>query len=669
MRVPPLIIRVRNRELNRETLLLAALTGVFVAILLSMTSGGFNARNFDSSGGYYQRLTSGFLSGHLYSLPEPARDLVRVTEQSGFPVNPETTRPFRGYGIHDAILWDRHLYYYWGPGPILFVTLPARLVSARPSESDIGRFCLACFPLFSLMLIRGLRKTFNFGLTRAAGLLAFLSFPFSATILASRIAIWESNVLFAAIAGYGFIIIVVLAGIERKAMRFSRLGKVTAIVLLSAATLTRPESALLVLFPIAISFMQTTGLLTQRLLSAVRSHLVFAGTALVCVLLLLIYNLLRFGSLFEFGISHQIGGDDHRNLLLSSIRYIPANLYQYLVRPLNFVREFPYLDFSRFFWSFDLGGTYRGTGNSVEPVAGLIFSIPAVLLLLGGLRRGLDEQTRPILRSAMLTSLMLLVFLGYALFAASQRYRLLTDLVVVVGLAVALSVNWRISRQTTLQFFLLMSSVVLALLAAAHGYGASLVGPVPNNSYVKTLSGIFAAVGTPRSSVNDVAGPRNQSDQIRECSIPSLSKSGEILRSHGSLEFASYYFSGEIDLPADGFRGSDPLVSFGPPGQADVLGISWDGHRVWLIHDHWGFPPRHSAALLLNPGNHQLTIGIGRLRMSTIIDGHILIDKAPSYGLTSPIAIGINAIGATTVSPSSRIGLRYASLQDTSCVK
>jgi hypothetical protein len=112
------------------------------------------------------------------------------------------------------------------------------------------------------------------------------------------------------------------------------------------------------------------------------------------------------------------------------------------------------------------------------------------------------------------------------------------------------------------------------------------------------------------------------------------------------LEISSFL----LTLPALRWQGYAPLWVRGPSKEADILGISWDGAYVELLHDHWGTAPQVSGPRFLTPDvSHRFDVVIDDGRLAVFVDGGLLLSSSvPTYP-EGEVSLGRNDIGASTV--------------------
>src|SRR5207248_1607821 len=89
----------------------------------------------------------------------------------------------------------------------------------------------------------------------------------------------------------------------------------------------------------------------------------------------------RFGSIFEFGQSYQLAGENIRTYPFRQLSYVPKGLYYYLLSPGRLLGEYPYLFLRKNTLNGDLlqHNVARNDYTS-EPVAGVLTNMPAAII-------------------------------------------------------------------------------------------------------------------------------------------------------------------------------------------------------------------------------------------------------------------------------------------------
>ncbi len=603
------------------------LTGLLIAfVLLSFSRGSFSADSADYKHGYYQRLATAFLHGDL-AIDEVVPPSLQANEN---PYNPEVSAPFRTYGIHDAVLFDNKFYYYWGPGPVIFTVVPAKLIGVNLTETDIGLGSVAV-----IAILLGLIIDLLFAKQKRKILLTIgLACNFPLAFLITRIAIWEAGVLYAA-AFATLAIYLTLRWINSD--QKSTYVLILASVAIGVAMMTRLETGILML-PILIVVLTASPNVKDRWSLILRSCV----APRFAVLGLILYNWLRFHDPLEFGVKYMIGGLDQTKIVFSSFDYLRFNLQQYFTHGWSFTEYFPFIKIQNVPLALNPQGRIPGS----EVVVGFfwthIWLLPFLLMVPRVFKQNLNSSRHKFGIGLIGASLIQFVFLSYAIFSSSERYAVMPSITAAVGVLVLISGVEKKTVVINTASLLAIPSAFLALLGASHGYYPDLV---PNNFAVKFFSWTLSPFGAPNTGT-PVSGLLEQDRCIPDVSIGSSSLS------IGRQETSSIYHRLELTLPVQGPEGFSPIASFGSKGASDVFGVSWDGKTARVLRDKWRQNPLLSENILLNPHVPHTMVITSNVSNSTslvFIDGFLVLSDLVGLPSMDPI-IGVNTLQASTVS-------------------
>ncbi len=365
-----------------------------------------------SSSSPYNQLADAFLHLHLWVARAPA-GLLNLAE----PYNP-AQRANLAAAYPDYALYGRNLYLTWGPAPVLVLLVPLHLLGFEPSASVIiAPFAIVGlgFALATLrVIIRQIGDVPQWACVLAALTIAFASvMPF---ILRFPLVYHE------AIAGaYCFamagIWLAVTAIVDRRAS-WRRLAVMSLCFGLAAGSRPTVGLAALLLVPVYLSLRAIRprrGLLLALLLPV--------G---VCVLLLAVYNQVRFGSPLEYGTRYQLGGNNGYVAHWGALSYLPPGLWGYLFAPPRFSALFPFLNIAipQLSYPLSLPAHYYPLS---EETGGLLAMTPIVVFLVAlpwmWRRRPelLGPLSAPLLAMAS-AGVLILLFLSYEFFATTERY-------------------------------------------------------------------------------------------------------------------------------------------------------------------------------------------------------------------------------------------------------
>ena len=353
---------------------LTCVIGVTLIVYVSIATHTFSRSPSRSFG--FDSLATAFLRGHGYIDKVPPRALREA--------HPPWDKCNIEHWHWDLLYFEGRYYLYWGPMPAL-VALVGKLLSggARIADSALVFFFAVGRLLCGAALIHQIhRRCFPSApfWTVGAGIMVFgLATPIP-NILA-RPYVYEVAIIAGQCFLVGGALLTFLALSKERKQRSQTLTLVSAAMLLGMALASRLTLGIgvsvLVLTTIIIVILKdrdTASYLTQYL----RPTLALSVPISATLLGLSIYNFTRFGSPFDLGIRYQLTTDPLR----TGIEYVPYNLVQYLLRPLNVLRHFPFVQPSA------SGQTYffsipENYFSYAEPVSGMIYATPLFLFAAG----------------------------------------------------------------------------------------------------------------------------------------------------------------------------------------------------------------------------------------------------------------------------------------------
>jgi hypothetical protein len=372
-------------------------------------------------GNYYNELATAFLHLHLSigAAPTGLTDLAN-------PYDPSQNAPFQTY--HDLSLYDGRFYVEWGPAPALVLLVPLHVLGLGASSSlTVALFAIAGLA-FALATLRVLLRRFDavplwMGILAGAVLVCSTTVP----VLLRRPAVYEEAIA----AGFCFVMAGVYIAVRTIARRRASLGSLALMSLcFGLAGGSRPPL-------IAMGFLIVPVYLALRRTTPVRPLLAaLAGPFVICVLLLLAYNFVRFGNLLQVGQSYQLAGYNPQDAHFGSAAYILPNLWFYGLSPPRPTILFPFLALTPPPLTYPLG---LPAGYATPEITGGLFTMTPLLLFafaLPWLYRRRPQSVRPLaapLLIAAAAGLFALLFLSYEFYSSTERYE--TDFVPVFLLA------------------------------------------------------------------------------------------------------------------------------------------------------------------------------------------------------------------------------------------
>jgi hypothetical protein len=243
---------------------------------------------------YYALLTDAFLAGQTSLLVQPPAELLALPN----PYDPTRNGEYR---LHDASLYHGKYYLYFGPTPALVLFLPFKVLTGShlPSSVAVALFCTGGFACSCglFFLVAKLEKWDIPAWLESAAVISVGAAP-GVIFLLTHPSFYEVAIA----AGYCFVMagfLLVAHSLGQHRPRVSSLAG--AGLCFGLAVGSRPDYALLATLMVV--------LVTLRLRSSMTLALAFAGTVVLCGVLLATYNYERFQNPFEFGMRYQLLAD------------------------------------------------------------------------------------------------------------------------------------------------------------------------------------------------------------------------------------------------------------------------------------------------------------------------------------------------------------------------
>ncbi|MBM3761888.1 MAG: hypothetical protein FJW36_16770 [Acidobacteria bacterium] len=253
-----------------------------------------------SPNGYYNYLARGWAEGHLYVpiAPDP-----RLLAQPN-PYDPNLPDEIK---IHDMVLYKGRYYLYHGAGPALAAFYPYKKLTGKDLPESI-----AVFFFVSIAFIANALTLLHLKPTTTPLQLAALGLANGIPFLLHRIFVYEVAIAFGQAT-----LSIATALLIRNQNRWG--GFVLGLVVLS-----RPH------------------LLLAAIFAKPRCWL----TVPIGLLIAAVYNQLRFGSPFEFGLRYLISGPGQQQPSFQ-VDWLLPSLYLFLLEPPTWLREFPFIAIPR----------------------------------------------------------------------------------------------------------------------------------------------------------------------------------------------------------------------------------------------------------------------------------------------------------------------------------
>jgi hypothetical protein len=413
---------------------------------------------------YYNMLSDGFLAGHLHLQVAADPGMLALPN----PYDPAVNQNL-ALGIHDLSLYHDKLYLYWGPTPALVLYMPFRLLGLGdlPDTTAIFLFAFVGF-CFSIACLRALAQRFapdapRWMLGAATVALAFSNaLPFTLR----RVAIYEIAIA----AGFclSFIALYLVITGLRDGVRLGRLG--TASLFVGLAVGARPTMIVWALGLVAVAAVLYRRTPDRRARAQIVG--VLLGPVAVVGILLILYNVARFGSPMDFGQKYQLAGYDPATREGNKLAYVPPGMWYYLLSRPHLTPGFPFIYLAPPPESYPFTAPVHYDG--VEFVGGLLPTAPFVLFALAApfVLRG---TARRVALGLIASGLLIIVMASFAIWGATMRYEV--DFASVLLIAAALGwVGWAARLSGLRRRLLTGGGVLLIAWGAACGVAFSMKG-------------------------------------------------------------------------------------------------------------------------------------------------------------------------------------------------
>lgn len=365
-------------------LVVAASVAIVALVLAWIVSAGWMTR-WPTYTTAYGMLADAFLHGQTSLRVRPAAGLLGLPD----PYDPNRNAPYRQQDmrLHDMSLYGGRYYMYWGPVPAI-LELPAVAWAGHPIGDQYLTFAMAMgvVAVSAALLLAARDRLFPESAppwTVGVGILvAGLAMPIP--FLMARAAMYEAAIL----AGQFFLLGGIYATFTTVQPDGRPAGKARAALAGICWGLAVGSRASLAPAVVALASLAGWRLCRRRRCPSARrglpinlTRLAFLAVPLIVAATLLgYYNYTRFGSWREFGQRYQLAGYNLRQSSdhLFSLANVPAALYAYLLKPLDWWINFPFVHTISGIRSFPrwvrLPPDYEGR----EPTAGILWCLPVL---------------------------------------------------------------------------------------------------------------------------------------------------------------------------------------------------------------------------------------------------------------------------------------------------
>ncbi len=288
--------------------------------------------SWSAADNYYNLLVQGFRGGQLNLKIGVPPGLAQLAD----PYDPSAHA--RYLEVSDMSYYKGKLYLYFGLSPALVLFWPYVALTGRylPEYDAVVIFCLVGF-LVSVGLLRALWRRYfaDVGVVVVAACTLALGMATLVPVMLSTCDVWEVPIS----CGYALTVLA-LAAIWKALHEPERTSRwlVAASAAYGLAVGARPSllfGAIILLMPVALARREGRQMGAPLLAAIVPIVLIGLG--------LMVYNILRFDSPFEFGWRYQLAGVEQNTGRHFSLHYLWFNFRVYFLEPARWSTRFPFV--------------------------------------------------------------------------------------------------------------------------------------------------------------------------------------------------------------------------------------------------------------------------------------------------------------------------------------
>ncbi len=413
-----------NKNLKQEFILIGVLT-VFLMLLtfLNTYSSAENSNEgeniFSTTFGMYNKdFVDSLNQGKLYLLQEPSEEFLKLE-------NPYDTIARKGLSRTEDYLWDTayyngHFYIYFGILPILILFLPFNILTGSYLKLSVANF------IFSVLIFILLKEILLKIINRYFEKVEFKTVVYSLIMLLSGSLVLYANGMsrfyeIPIISGLYFVLqgmYFILCSIENDKNKYLNIFWGSTFLALSVACRPIDLLASILILPYLISLLiKMLKNVKENKVNLIKLIFGVAIPYLTVGALLMRYNYLRFGNVFDFGNKYQLTIVNMMELG-NRIYSIPIGILCNLFTIPKIVPQFPFIEYSN-----DLASFY-GFYYIENILSGLFFLAPICFACFGIFKfnKKVENKELKILVNGLISVGSLIAILSVAMAGSNQRY-------------------------------------------------------------------------------------------------------------------------------------------------------------------------------------------------------------------------------------------------------
>lgn len=319
----------------------------------------------------YQELTESLLNGKLYLDIEPSEELQNLKN----PYNPYERSKNRVDYLWDVAYYNGRYYVYFGIVPVIVSYLPYYLMTGNHIDNNtVNLMALIIMILSFVSLIKIIMKRYfkseNTGLLLLMLLFCFFANHFIVLYIARRPDFYTIPVIFGIM--FGILGLNLWMRSQREDGFLNKTYLFLGSLCMALVSGCRPQLLLVSLSALPIFW---NNFKNKKIFSkeSWKETICFCLPYITIAILIMAYNMMRFGSAFDFGANYNLTTNDMTARGISFERFISAIYYYFLAFP-RITNVFPFIE------SLPLSTSYIGITIYEKTFGGILMICPILMI-------------------------------------------------------------------------------------------------------------------------------------------------------------------------------------------------------------------------------------------------------------------------------------------------
>lgn len=319
----------------------------------------------------YQELTESLLKGKFYLDIEPSEELKNLKN----PYNPYERSKNKVDYLWDVAYYNGHYYVYFGIVPVIVSYLPYYLITGNHIDNNIVNLMALIIMILSFVsLIKIIMKRYfkseNTGLLLLMLLFCFFANHFIILYIARRPDFYTIPVIFGIM--FGILGLNLWIRSQREDGSLNKIYLLLGSLCMALVSGCRPQLLLVSLSALPIFW---NNFINKKIFSkkSWKETICFCLPYIIIAILIMRYNMMRFGSIFDFGANYNLTTNDMTARGISFERFLSAIYYYFLAFP-RITNVFPFIE------TLPLSTSYIGITIYEKTFGGILMLCPILIV-------------------------------------------------------------------------------------------------------------------------------------------------------------------------------------------------------------------------------------------------------------------------------------------------